>query len=71
MTDFLRQNPFVSKEAYLWEWTIPQIKLSSFDYTHVLYLSEKEAKKRKAKHIDTAEDLMNDFGIPIFDKKDK
>lgn len=71
MTDFLRQNPFVSKEAYLWEWTIPQIKLSSFDYTHVLYLSEKEAKKRKTKHIDTAEDLMNDFGIPIFDKNEK
>ena len=70
MTDFLRQNPFVSKEAYLWEWTIPQMKLSSFDYTHVLYMSEEEAKKRKAKHINTAEDLMNDLGIPIFDKNE-
>ena len=69
MTDFLRQNPFVSKEEYLWEWTVPQIKLSSFDYTHVIYLNEKDAKKRHAKRIESGEDLLNDLGIPLFDKK--
>lgn len=71
MTDFLKQNPHVTKEEYMWEWTIPQIKLSSFDYTHVLYLSEKEAKKRNAKRIDTAEDLLNDLGMPIFNNNNK
>lgn len=69
MTDFLRQNPFVSKEEYLWEWTVPQIKLSSFDYTHVIYFNEKDAKKRHAKRIESGEDLLNDLGIPLFDNK--
>ena len=46
MIDFLRANPFVSREQYMWEWTIPQITLSSMDFTRVEYKKEKkEAKK--------------------------
>lgn len=70
MTDFLKSNPHVTKEAYMWEWTIPQILLSSYDYTHVVYLSERETEKKNVTVINSAEDLMNDLGFPIFkDKK--
>jgi len=66
MVDFLKNNPYVSREQYIWEWTIPQIRLASYDYTHVNYLSEKEAKSKKAKKYDNPDKLMNDLGIPIF-----
>lgn len=65
MIDFLRQNPFVTKEQYMWEWTVPQIKLASYDFSHVRYLSENQAKKKGATKINGAEDLMNDLGIPL------
>lgn len=70
MVDFLKNNPYVSREQYMWEWTIPQIRLASYDYTHVNYLSEEEAKSaKKAKNVksyDNPQDLVNDLGIPIF-----
>ena len=66
MVDFLKNNPYVSREQYIWEWTIPQIRLASYDYTHVNYLSEKEAKSKKDKKYDNPDKLMNDLGIPIF-----
>lgn len=68
MMDFLKENPSVTKEAYLWEWTVPQIKLASYDRTHVLYLTEKEAEMRKAKQH-SGNDLkeLNDLGYVIFD----
>ena len=66
MTDFLKANPYVRRDEYLWEWTIPQIRLASYDYTHVEYLSEKEIEKKKRKSIDSAEDLLNDLGTSIF-----
>ena len=73
MTDFIKQHPSVSVESYMWEWTIPQIKLSCFDNTHIVYLPDKSLNKNKQKRpikrIDTAEDLLNDLGIPIFDKQ--
>lgn len=67
MVDFLRQNPYVTREEYLWEWTIPQIRLASYDFTHVRYLSDKEAGKRKKEEkYDNPKDFVNDLGIPIF-----
>lgn len=67
MVDFLRQNPYVTREEYLWEWTIPQIRLASYDFTHVRYLSDKEAEKRKKeKTYENPMDFVNDLGIPIF-----
>ena len=73
MIDFLRANPYVSKEEYLWKWTIPQVKLASIDYSHIEHLSEEQAeveKKRKnAIRIDNVMDLVNDLGIPVFNTK--
>ena len=73
MIDFLRANPYVSKEEYLWEWTIPQVKLASLDYSHVEHLSEEQAKAEKnrknAVRIDNVMDLVNDLGIPVFNTK--
>lgn len=70
MVDFLKQNPYVTREEYMWEWTIPQIRLASYDFTHVRYLSEEEAKAaKKAKNVksyDNPKDLVNDLGIQIF-----
>ena len=73
MIDFLRANPYVSKEEYLWQWTIPQVKLASRDYSHVEYLTEEQAKveenRKNAVHIDNVMDLVNDLGIPVFNTK--
>lgn len=67
MVDFLKNNPYVSREQYMWEWTIPQIRLASYDFTHVKYLSDEEVKnKKKEKRYDNPEDFVNDLGIPIF-----
>lgn len=70
MIDFIKANPSVSRDEYLWEWTIPQIKLASFDNTHVEYLTEKQAKiekqRRYAMRYDTAKGLATDLGIPKF-----
>lgn len=64
MMDFLKNFPSVTREQYMWEWTIPQIRLASSDITHVRYLSEKEMEMKKAKVID-GNNLTNDLGIPI------
>lgn len=73
MIDFLRANPYVSREEYLWKWTIPQIRLASFDFTHTEYLSDKQAEVEKRRNtaakIDNVMDLVNDFGVPVIKKK--
>lgn len=66
MIDFLKNNPSVTRQQYMWEWTVPQVKLASYDYTHVRYLSEKEKKKKKSKVVNSLEDLKNDLNMPIF-----
>lgn len=67
MIDFLRANPWCSREEYMWEMTIPQIKLASIDFSHVEYLSDKKDKNNMGKVINSGDDLknMNDLGIPI------
>ena len=73
MSNFLRAKRYVSKEEYLWQWTIPQVKLASLDYSHVEYLTEEQAKAEKSRknavHIDNVMDLVNDLGIPVFNTK--
>ena len=73
MIDFLRANPYVTREEYLWHWTIPQILLASYDFSHVEYLSEKQAKKEKSRKnaitLDNPADLFNDAGVPIFSRR--
>ena len=75
MIDFLKNNPTVTKGDYLWKWTVPQIRLASYDFTRVNYLTEEEANARKTRTINSAEDLMSDFGlpigIPVFNKTEK
>ena len=63
--DFLRQNPFVTKEEYMWKWTVPQIKLATYDYTRVQTLTDEEVEKQNATVINSAEELMNDLGVNI------
>ena len=64
MMDFLKNFPFVTREEYMWEWTVPQIRIASSDSTHIKYLSKREIEMRKAKVIDGSM-LVNDVGIPI------
>lgn len=68
MMDFLKENPSVTKEAYMWEWTVPQLKLASMDRTRVKYLTEKEVEAKKSKQYSSnnIDEIKNDLGIPIF-----
>jgi len=67
MMDFIKAYPSVTKEQYMWEWTVPQIKLASADNTRVVYLSEKQAEMMKAKQYDGNNlSELSDLGVPIF-----
>lgn len=69
MIDFLKAVPGVTKDEYLWGYSVPQIELSLFDQTRVEYLSEEQAKiekaKRSARYLDSESLLKNDLGIPV------
>ena len=71
MMDFLKANPHVSREDYMWKWTIPQIRLASMDYTHIVYLDEESSKMANAVTIDDADDVLNiqNLGIPVIGDK--
>ncbi len=57
--DFLKANPHVTMEDYLWKWTIPQIKLATYDSTHIEYTKNKDkTKKGKSKHKIAKEDVI-------------
>jgi hypothetical protein len=45
------------------------IRLMSTDNTRVHYLSEKEAKRKKAVVVNDAEALMNDLGVPVLSRE--
>jgi hypothetical protein len=71
MIDFLRANQFVSREEYMWVWTIPQITLACIDFTRIEYKKVDSSKDEKIKpngKINTvplqarnAEEFMNMF----------
>lgn len=69
MVDFLKANPFMTMEDYLWKYSIPMIKIMGMDNSHVNYLSEKQTKNRGFKNIDmngkSVEELNNDLGTKI------
>lgn len=73
MIDFLRSNPWCSREEYMWRMTVPQVRLASYDFTHVEYRRDKKGKNKPGpKKIRKASDLVNDFGIPIIkNRKEK
>jgi hypothetical protein len=73
MADFLKAFPFVSMQQYLWEYTVPMIRIMSADASHTMYLSEKQAKEytkwsaaHSGKTYDDPTKFMNDLGLPIF-----
>lgn len=69
MIDFITAHPGVTRDEYLWKWTVPQIRLSLYDNTHVEYLTEEQAKIEKARnsaeYFDSGAALASDLGIPI------
>lgn len=69
MVDFLKANPFMTMDDYLWKYSIPMIKIMGMDNSHVNYLSEKQAKNRGMKTVDvnnmSVEELNNDLGTKI------
>ena len=68
MVDFLRSNTWCSRDEYLWGMTVGQVRLSSFDFSHVEYLNKDE--NNKVGKIGGADDLknLNDLGLPIINK---
>ena len=65
MVDFLKTNPYVSLDDYMWKMNPCLIKLMSVDNTRVHYLSDKEKERRKSKYIDGS-NITSDLGMPIF-----
>lgn len=71
MIDFLRANPYVSKEEYMWKWTVPQIKLASYDFSHIEYLDNVDSNKKdnpKEQSFDNPMDFMKSFGLGMLNK---
>ena len=64
MVDFLKANPFISMEQYIWVMNPAMIRIMTADNTHVRYLSERELRNKNAKMSDGS-DLMSDLGVPI------
>lgn len=67
MIDFLRSNTWCSQEEYKWHMTVPQVKLSSFDFSHVETLPE-GSSGGSTFNIEGADDVqaLTDLGFPIF-----
>ena len=69
MVDFLKANPYMTIEDYLWKYSIPMIKIMGMDNSHVNYLSEKQAKTHRTHDLlrgaTNAEELYNDLGTPV------
>ena len=67
MVDFLKANPYVSMEDYLWKYSVPYLRLMAADNTRVHYLSDKQVEQRKTTRIGGNSSVpMTDLGIPIF-----
>lgn len=69
MIDFLRSNPWCSREEYTWGLSVAQIKLASYDFTHIEYLMSEEDRKKRRKNttIVSGGDArqFSDLGVPI------
>lgn len=67
MMDFMKAFPSVTKNEYMWEWTVPQLRLASADNTHVVYLSEYQVAMRDSKSVNANDyEALSDLGVPIF-----
>jgi len=77
MVDFLRSNPWCSRDEYLWGMTVGQVRLASFDFSHVEYLPDKKRKGGKkmsagqwlmSQGLSDDEKNTNDLGVAIIKK---
>ena len=66
MVDFLKNNPYVTMDEYLWKLNPCLIKLMTVDNTRVHYLSDKDKQRKKSQVFDGSKQITNDLGIPIF-----
>lgn len=69
MMDFVKAFPSVGVKEYMWEWTVPQVRIATVDNTRVVYLTEKQAELRKAKKY-SGNDMkeLSDLGVIIFNE---
>lgn len=58
-------------EDYKWNLNPRMIRIMCADNTRIHYLSEKQAQRKNAVVIDSADDLMNDLGMAIDIGKNK
>lgn len=76
MVDWLKANPSLTMNDYLWGISVCMAKVMAADATHTVFLSEKQAKTQKLinqrkesvtldEQIEN-EDFLNDLGMPIF-----
>ena len=65
MVDFLKNNPYVTMDEYLWKLNPCMIKLMTVDNTRVYYLSDKDKQRKKSQVFDGKKPFTNDLGIPI------
>ena len=67
MVDFLKANPFISMEEYMWKMNPCLIKLMSFDNTRIEY------NTKKSIIIDGTNlgNMKNDLGTPIVNNNAK
>lgn len=68
MVDFLKNNPYVTMDDYMWKLNPCLIKLMTIDNTRVHYITDKERERKKSKVFDGSKSITNDLGIPIFGK---
>lgn len=68
--DFIKNHPMYTIEDYKWNLNPRLIRIMAVDNTRVHYLSEKQAKKKKATVVNDAESLINDLGIPILSREE-
>lgn len=67
MMDYIKAFPSVTIEDYMWKLSVPFIRISSSDTTHVCYLTEKQAQLMRAKKYDGNNlSELSDLGVPIF-----
>lgn len=45
MVDFLRANPWCTREEYMWKMSVGQVKLASIDFSHVVYKNRDKKEK--------------------------
>ena len=71
IVDFIKAHTMYTIEDYKWNLNPRMIRVMCADNTRIHYLSEKQAQRKNAVVIDSADDLMNDLGMAIDISKNK